>query len=1066
MRVLNNLVRRREGHAEAAAQPEAAPRTLTGGKGDAHSEAVEPDGRRVQSRTLTGHEGGVNSVAVLPDGRRVLSGGDDKTMRLWDLETGAELRQFRGDSGEVNVVAALSDGKRVLSGSQEMHLWDLETGTILRRFEASGIVKNLAVLPDGKSMIDCRYSGGIQLWDIETGDELHRYATEGQNWSVAVLPGAQLALSGRKGFVQLWNLDNGVELRRFEVDGNINSIAVLPDGRRALCGGLDLQILDLQTGKEVRRFSHEGIVLSVALLADGRRALCGLSDHTMRLWDLETGVELRRFEGHTDWVRTVAVLADERGMLSASADGSIRLWDIVSTGAESNAVGYTTARIALLGDSGVGKTGLGWRIAHGDFREHSSTHGQQFWVIGQLGRTREDGTQCEAVLWDLAGQPDYRLIHALFLDQANLGLLLFDPTNRERPLAGVAYWLRHLRAATGRALAAGEPSGIAGAPTLLVAARADRGTPTLTAAEIEEFRKRQDISGYVVTSARDNTGVPELIEQIKSTIPWDRLTATTTTRTFKRIKEHVLKLKESAEATLLLPPTNLRRQLEASDREWHFTDDEMMTAVDHLENHGYVARLRRANGDEAILLVPDLLVNLASSIVLEARRHERGLGLLDEARLLAGDYRFPELDGLSSTDRSTLIDAAASLFLRRNLCFRETLNDRTCLVFPSLINEKRPMTDDGSLLDDVSYRVSGAVETVYAALVVQLGYTNLFRSDAHWQNEAQYALEPGEICGFRQIDERTGEIELVLSYSPGAGDDTRKLFQGAFERFLKRRPVGIGRLPMVACRRGHPQLRDAIRQAVDNPQEFFFCTKCGGRIRTPQIDDIGISADNAVREAEERADDRTKYEVAVAWAKAFRRDRGDGDKKPSCFISYAWGDPRHERWVEQLADYLQNADVAVAFDRWHNRPGADIARFIERINKASGFICAIGTPRYRQKDEAENTDPVAQAELRMIKSKLMSRDKVHDTVIPLLWAGTKEESFPPLLQGSVFVDFREEADFFPRLFELVLTIHRIPFENKMARQHRDELGGASEIDIRFGRGKQPTGQLRRRVSST
>jgi hypothetical protein len=378
-----------------------------------------------------------------------------------------------------------------------------------------------------------------------------------------------------------------------------------------------------------------------------------------------------------------------------------------------------------------------------------------------------------------------------------------------------------------------------------------------------------------------------------------------------------------------------------------------------------------------------------------------------------------------------------------------------------LINEKPPPAiDTGS--DDVSFRVLGAVETVYAALVVQLGYTNLFRSDAHWQNQAQYELEPGEVCGFRQIDERQGEIELVLSYSASAGDDTRRLFQGAFERFLKRRAVEISRLPMVRCDQDHQQLRDAIRKAIDNSQEFFFCSECGGKILTPRIEDIGMSADKAVREAEETADDRTKYEVAVAWIKAFRRDRGDGEKKPSCFISYAWGDPRHERWVEQLADHLQNADVAVIFDRWHNRPGADIARFIERIDKGSDFVCAVGTPTYQQKDEAGDTDPVVQAELRLIKSKLMKRDAVHDTVIPLLCAGTKDESFPPLLQGSVFLDFRDEADFFSRLFELVLTFHRIQFDDKMARQHRDEISRASEIDLHVGRIK---GQIARRVSS-
>jgi hypothetical protein len=120
----------------------------------------------------------------------------------------------------------------------------------------------------------------------------------------------------------------------------------------------------------------------------------------------------------------------------------------------------------------------------------------------------------------------------------------------------------------------------------------------------------------------------------------------------------------------------------------------------------------------------------------------------------------------------------------------------------------------------------------------------------------------------------------------------------------------------------------------------------------------------------------------------------------------------------------------------------------------------VDTPRYRQKDQSEDSDPVVQAELRLIKSKLMSRDLVHDTVIPLLCAGTREGSFPPLFRDSVFLDFRKEGDFFPRLFELVLTIHQIPSEDKMARQHRDELTGASQIELRFGRGKRPAGQLR------
>jgi hypothetical protein len=178
--------------------------------------------------------------------------------------------------------------------------------------------------------------------------------------------------------------------------------------------------------------------------------------------------------------------------------------------------------------------------------------------------------------------------------------------------------------------------------------------------------------------------------------------------------------------------------------------------------------------------------------------------------------------------------------------------------------------------------------------------------------------------------------------------------------------------------------------------------------------------------------------VAVAWVKAFRRDQGGVVRQPTCFISYAWDDPTHERWVEGLADYLQNADVAVVFDRWHNTPGTSISRFVERIETAE-FVCAVGSPLYRQKDNDQTRDAVVRAELRLIKSKLRQRDDVCRTVIPLLRKGAASSALPPLMQDSVFIDFREESEFFIRLFELVLTIHDIPFDNVMARTHRDAI---------------------------
>ncbi len=291
-------------------------------------------------------------------------------------------------------------------------------------------------------------------------------------------------------------------------------------------------------------------------------------------------------------------------------------------------VAYTTAKLVLVGESGVGKTGLGWRLAHSEFVEHTSTHGQQFWVLDELGGTTADGIERDAILWDLAGQPDYRLIHALSLDDADLALVLFDPTPGDDPVRGVEYWLRQLGPDR---------------PIILVAARSDRGAPRLTTQEIEAFCAERGIAGYVATSALQGDGLDELVERMRAAIRWDERPTTVTTQTFKHIKDYVLELKEATRAEeTILSPTELRARLEQKHPGTQFTDEELLTAVRHLSNHGYVAQLSTSRGESRILLTPVLLNNLAASMVLEARRNPKGLGSLVVRELLAdgANYAF------------------------------------------------------------------------------------------------------------------------------------------------------------------------------------------------------------------------------------------------------------------------------------------------------------------------------------------------------------------------------------------------------------------------------------------
>ncbi|MEH1823295.1 MAG: hypothetical protein V7L31_30185, partial [Nostoc sp.] len=119
--------------------------------------------------TLTGHSGSVTAVAVTPDGKRVISASTDKTLKLWNLETGKNEQTFIGHTGSVTVVTVTPDGKRVISASTDktLKLWNLETGEDERTFIGhTGSVTVVAVTPDGKRVISASTDKTLKLWNL------------------------------------------------------------------------------------------------------------------------------------------------------------------------------------------------------------------------------------------------------------------------------------------------------------------------------------------------------------------------------------------------------------------------------------------------------------------------------------------------------------------------------------------------------------------------------------------------------------------------------------------------------------------------------------------------------------------------------------------------------------------------------------------------------------------------------------------------------------------------------------------------------------------------------------
>jgi len=318
-------------------------------------------------RCFLGHEDTVWAVAASPDGRRLLSSSGDRSVRLWDLETGKELRRLKGHKHwGVFCVAFSPDGRRAVSGctqkDRSICLWDLDTGKELRRFKDPWGVRSVVFTPDGRTIISGTCNGTLRLWDVETGKELLRlegHERHSDVVSVAVSPDGRRALSGGSDkTIRLWDLEMGKELRRMDVEeGHVESLAISPDGSRAISGGWDystdgngdvrivnaVRLWDLTTGKELRRFEgHRGAVYGVAFSPDGRYVVSGSGDFdwgralpvdcTIRFWDVETGKELHSFEGHTAEVTSVAFSPDGKHLVSASRDFTIRLWRLPGPG--------------------------------------------------------------------------------------------------------------------------------------------------------------------------------------------------------------------------------------------------------------------------------------------------------------------------------------------------------------------------------------------------------------------------------------------------------------------------------------------------------------------------------------------------------------------------------------------------------------------------------------------------------------------------------------------------------------------------------------------------------------
>jgi RNA polymerase sigma factor (sigma-70 family) len=398
------LAMRSLAHAEAselieqpAGQERPKPDVDAGAKPDADT------GRPI--RSLVGHKERVKSVAYSPDGRWIGTAGWDGTARLWNAQTGKEVRRLDVPPTKSHNPAFLSqilfspDSEFVVVAQQSMPnkpgviVWNRRTWERVRDFP--GLCA--AIAPDGKHLACGGWGtpdpnrGDIRLYEFASGklvSEIHTqysridlmtFSRDGKALFAQVgIPrpplGGGLERLGRDGAqVRPWDIATGKE-RQTGLEGawNEHQIALSPDGRTL---ALACSLREIATGGErIRLTGHTDSVCGVAFSPDGHTLASGSMDGTVRLWDLPSGKEVGRFGKLVDpfkggWVLAVAFSPDGRTLVSGGLDKTAHIWDVSRiTGQSRLSAKRSPAELEadwkdLAGDAAAGYVALGRLIS-------------------------------------------------------------------------------------------------------------------------------------------------------------------------------------------------------------------------------------------------------------------------------------------------------------------------------------------------------------------------------------------------------------------------------------------------------------------------------------------------------------------------------------------------------------------------------------------------------------------------------------------------------------------------------------------------------------------------------
>ncbi|KIJ08649.1 hypothetical protein PAXINDRAFT_102499 [Paxillus involutus ATCC 200175] len=246
--------------------------------------------------TISGHEGTIFRATYLAGGKRLVTCSGDKTVRIWNVETGEQEGSSMEHDGWVEGLAITRDEKRILSGGlgKRLVIWDVETRQVVEEWlgdDTTAGIRSIAMSPNGDLVASGHGQGGVIVREMDGGAVKH-------------------------------SIKSGSD--------NVNALCFSPDGTKLACGGSDaIRVFDVDGGDLILGpiEGHTTRVTSAVWSLNGSQLFTASWDHTIRHWDSETGKAIGEpWTGHTNNVTSISLSPDGMKLASVSRDNTVRFW--------------------------------------------------------------------------------------------------------------------------------------------------------------------------------------------------------------------------------------------------------------------------------------------------------------------------------------------------------------------------------------------------------------------------------------------------------------------------------------------------------------------------------------------------------------------------------------------------------------------------------------------------------------------------------------------------------------------------------------------------------------------